>query len=87
MTLQTAAWGLIGSATTMMTRRATRKAMHRDDGAPRLPRAARHNTGFVMFLALAAAAGVVFAIADILQEQRKRNAQADPELLEAGAAI
>jgi hypothetical protein len=29
----------------------------------------------------------VFAIADILQEQRKRNAQADPELLEAGAAI
>lgn len=74
MTLQSAAMGIVGSATTMLTRRAARKAMHREDGAPRLPRAARHNNGFVMFLALAAAAGVMFAIADVLQEQRK-NAQ------------
>ena len=74
MSVQTAAWGVVGSATTMLTRRAARKAMRRRDGQPRLPRSARYNDGFAMFLALAAAAGVMFALADILQEQRKTNA-------------
>lgn len=76
MSVETAAMGLIGSATTMLTRRATRKAMHKEDGTPRLPRAARNNAGFAMFLVLAAAAGVMFAMADVLREQRKQAAQA-----------
>lgn len=77
MNLESAAWGLVGSATTMLARSATRKAMHRDDGAPRLPRAARFNHDALTFLALAAATGVVFAIADVLQEQRQHTARAE----------
>ena len=77
MNVQAAAWGLLGTATTMLTRRATRKAMYRRDGAPRLPRAARMNNGFEMFLVLAAATGVMFALADVLQEQRKTVARAE----------
>lgn len=77
MKVQTAALGVVGSAATMLARRATRKAMHTEDGAPRLPRAARNNTGFAMFLALAAAAGIMLAVADVLQEQRQRAARAE----------
>lgn len=73
MSLQTAAWGLAGTATTMISRRATRKAMHDRAGAPRLPRAARVNDSFMMILLLAAAAGAVLALADVLQEQRKQS--------------
>lgn len=83
MTVQTAAMGLVGSATTMLTRRAARKAMYRPDGAPRLPRVAREKDGFVTFLVLAAAAGIVFAMADVLQDQRKHRARAEGKLLEA----
>lgn len=77
MTVQTAAWGLFGSATTMLTRRATRNALHTEDGRPRLPRVARHNTGLVTVLVLAAAAGVLFALADVLREQQKHAARAE----------
>jgi hypothetical protein len=77
MNVQAAAWGLVGSATTMITRRAARKAMYRRDGAPRLPRAARRNHNFEMFLALAAATGVLLAIADVLHDQRKRAARGE----------
>jgi hypothetical protein len=83
MTVQTAAMGLVGSATTMLTRRAARKAMHRRGGAPALARAAREKEGFVTFLLLAAAAGVAFAMADVLLEQRKHRARKEGELLEA----
>lgn len=86
MNVQTAAWGVVGSATTMLTRRAARKAMHRRVGAPRLPRAARHNNGLAMFLVLAAATGVMFAIADVLQEQRKHAARAEVEAPKARRA-
>jgi hypothetical protein len=86
MTVQTAALGLVGSATTMLTRRAARKAMYNREGKPRLPRAARDNNGFVMFLVLAAATGVIFAIADVLQEQRKQRARAEGEAWEASGA-
>jgi hypothetical protein len=34
-----------------------------------------------MFLVLAAAAGVMFALADVLQEQRKRTARAEGEAM------
>jgi hypothetical protein len=81
MTVQTAAWGIVGSATTMLTRRATRKAMHTKDGSPRLPHTARRTNGFAMFLVLAAAAGVMFALADVLQEQRRRTARAEGEAM------
>ncbi len=75
MNLQAAALGLVGSATTLLARRVTRKMMHTENGAPRLPRAARHRAGFGMFMALAAASGVMFAIADVLMEQRRRTAE------------
>jgi hypothetical protein len=57
----------------MIARTATRRAMHRTDGDPRLPRATRRNNGFAMMLLLAAAAGVVLALGDVLQEQRRRH--------------
>lgn len=72
----TAGIGLVGSATTMLARKAARRAMHKRDGVPRLPRAARENNGWVMILVLAVAAGAVLAIADVLQEQRKQHARA-----------
>ena len=71
-----AGWGLIGSATTMLARTATRRAMHRRDGDPRLPRAARQSPGFGMMLLLAAAAGAMLALGDVLLEQRKNTARA-----------
>lgn len=73
---QAAGMGMLGSATTMLTRRAARRAMHRRDGAPRMPRAARQNPGFGMMLLLAAAAGAMLAIADVLLEQRKSATRA-----------
>jgi hypothetical protein len=72
----TAGLGMVGTATTMLTRKATRRAMHNRDGAPRLPRAARDNTGFGMMLLLAVAAGALLAVADVLLEQRKTATRA-----------
>lgn len=70
-----AAVGMIGTATTMLTRRAARKAMHRKGGEPRLPRAAREKRGFGTMLLLAVAAGVLLAVADVVLEQRKHALQ------------
>jgi hypothetical protein len=75
-TSHTVGWGLIDAATTKLTRAATRKAMHERSGAPRLPRAARRSNGLGMLLLLAAAAGAMLALGDILQEQRKQVARA-----------
>jgi hypothetical protein len=72
---RTVGLGLIGSATTMLVRAATRKAMHAPDGTPRLPSAARHNSGFGAIVVLAAAAGAMLALADVLQEQRSSHAR------------
>ncbi|HEX7087971.1 MAG TPA: hypothetical protein VF198_16545 [Vicinamibacterales bacterium] len=71
MGLQTAALGLAGTATTILTRRAARKAMYTRTGAPRLPRAARDSDSFLAILLLAAAAGAMLALADVLQARRK----------------
>jgi hypothetical protein len=68
---QTAAWGVAGAATTMLARKVTRRAMHKPGGVPRLPRAARRNYSFGMMLLLAGAAGVLLALGDVVQEQRK----------------
>ena len=73
--VRTVGWGLVGSATTIFVRNATRRAMHTDEGRPRLPRAARRHNGAGILL-VAALAGATLAIADVLQEQRKRNADA-----------
>jgi hypothetical protein len=70
---RTVGLGLIGSATTMLVRGATRRAMHSPDGRPRLPSAARRNSGFGAIVVLAAAAGAMLALADILQEQRSSH--------------
>ena len=64
-------WGIAGAATTMLVRTATRSALHDDTGAPRLPRSARGNVSFSMMLVLAAAAGALLAMGDVLKEQRK----------------
>jgi hypothetical protein len=71
-TSHTLGWGLIGAATTRLSRMATRRAMHQSSGAPRLPRAARSNNGVGMLLLLAAAAGAMLALGDVLQEQRRQ---------------
>lgn len=72
----TLGYGLIGAATTKLARTATRRAMHLRGGAPRLPRAARQRSGLGMLLMLAAAAGAILAIGDVVQEQRKHIARA-----------
>ena len=69
-TAHTVGWGALGTATTMLARTATRRAMHSQSGTPRLPRATRRNNSFGMMLLLAAAAGALLALADVLQEQR-----------------
>lgn len=72
----TLGYGLIGAATTKLARTATRKAMHRRSGAPRLPDATRRSNGLGMLLVLAAAAGAILALGDVVQEQRKQVARA-----------
>ena len=74
---RTAGLGLLASAATMTARKATRSMMHTRYGAPRLPRAARQNNGFAMILALAAGAGMMLALADVLQERRKQATRAE----------
>jgi hypothetical protein len=66
--------GLVGGATTMLVRRAAKGAMRDRGGRPRVPRNARRRRGFGPMLAWAAAAGLIFAMADVLQEQRKYTA-------------
>jgi hypothetical protein len=66
---------MAGAATTMLARAATRRAMHGPDGAPRLPRRAQKQHTFAMMLVFAAATGAMLALADVLQEQRKRTSR------------
>jgi hypothetical protein len=74
---RTAGLGLMASATTMAARKATREAMHTRRGEPRLPRAARTSNGVGMILVLAATAGVMLAVADVLQERRRDATRAE----------
>ena len=76
---RTIGWGLVGSATTMLVRRATRRAMYTEEGRTRLPRAARRHSP-VGILLVAALTGATLAIADVLHEQRKRNAETGDQL-------
>lgn len=67
------AWGLgmVGAAVTMLARNATRRALHDQHGAPRLPRAARRSNGVTTLLIMAAASGALLALVDVVQEQRR----------------
>jgi hypothetical protein len=67
--------GLIGAATTMLVRRATRHTMHDEGGRPKLPRQIRRSNSIGAMLVIAGAAGALLALGDVLQEQRKRVAQ------------
>jgi hypothetical protein len=73
---------MLCTAATVLTRTATRRAMHRRGGAPRLPPATRHNKSVGMMLLLAAAAGALFALGDVMQEQRKHVTQTRLRLAE-----
>jgi hypothetical protein len=74
--ITTIAWGMVGGATTMLVRMATRRAMHEQSGEPRLPHATRRKQTFGMMLLLAASAGALLALGDVFQEQRKHVTQA-----------
>jgi len=73
---RTAGLGMVASAATMAARKAARSAIHTRTGDPRLPRVAARKRGFTMILLLAVGAGVMLAIADVLQEQRKQATRA-----------
>ena len=62
--------GVLGGATTMLVRRASRLALHDRRGRPMLPVRARRQQGVSTLLMWAAATGVFLAVADLLQEQR-----------------
>jgi hypothetical protein len=68
---RTVALGIVGAAVTMFARTATRRAMHDERGAPKLPRAARRTASATMLPIVAAATGALLALAEVLQEQRK----------------
>jgi hypothetical protein len=50
--------------------------LHRENGAPRLPRKARRQSGLGMMLGWAIATGAIMALADVLSEQGKDAAHA-----------
>lgn len=65
--------GILGGTTTMLARNATRKVIHRQLGSPRAR--SLGGRGVLTVLLWAAAAGVIFAVADVLLEQRKISSQ------------
>lgn len=69
-------WMLAGTAASKMARKYTRKALHNDRGAPRLPRRARRESGLGMMLGWAIATGAIMALADVLSEQGKESVHA-----------
>lgn len=65
--------GILGGATTSLTRSVTRRAMHDRLGRPRVPRAVRRRNGLGTMLMWAAAMGVLLALADVMREQRQAS--------------
>ena len=63
--------GLIGAAATMIARRTTRRVLHDESGAPRLPGAARRADSLTTLILIAVASGAILALGDVLQEQRR----------------
>ena len=66
-------WAMAGGLTTGVVRRATRRAMHTEYGATRLPAAARQRRGLSSALMFAAGTGAMLALADVLKEQRRET--------------
>jgi hypothetical protein len=56
----------------MLARNATRRALHDQNGEPRLPRVSRRSNGLTSFLITAAASGALLALVDVVQEHRRR---------------
>jgi hypothetical protein len=69
-------WAVAGSAASKMARNYTRRTLHTDYGAPRLPRKARRQSGLGMMLGWAVLTGVIMALADMFKEQGKDTVQA-----------
>lgn len=63
--------GMAGAAVTMLTRRATRRAMYDSSGNARLPQAARRSNSLTTILLVAAASGALLALTDVLQQHRR----------------
>jgi hypothetical protein len=66
------AWTVLGTAASTGVRRVTRKAMHDEDGTPRLPRRVRRKGGLAVGLAWVAGAAAAMAIADVMAEQARQ---------------
>jgi hypothetical protein len=66
--------GLIGTAVTLLARKATRRAMHDASGAPRLP--AHRSDSITTLLIVAAASGALLALGEMLQEHRRQLSDA-----------
>jgi hypothetical protein len=70
-------WGLAGIVATRIARGRTRKALHRDNGATRLPHAAKRRGGFGTAVLWAASAGALLGLADTLRDQRREVTDAE----------
>lgn len=69
-------WSVVGVGTTMAARKIANRVMHDANGAPKMSRMTRRNSSFGVMVALAAAAGVLLALGDILNEHRKDAVEA-----------
>jgi hypothetical protein len=69
-------WAVVGTAASKVVRSRTRKAMHTEYGAPRLPYPVRRRSGLGTAILLAAGTGALMALADVLNEQGKDAARA-----------
>ncbi|MDB4952173.1 MAG: hypothetical protein JWM27_4822 [Gemmatimonadetes bacterium] len=69
-------WAVVGGVASKAARSLTRKAMHHQTGAPRLPTTVRHRRGMETALVLAVATGALMAVTDVLNEQGKTAARA-----------
>lgn len=68
-------WAVVGTAAATLTRRVTRRVLHKRNGALRLPRRVRSKTGLNTALAWAAGTGALLGVADVLSEQGKNAAR------------
>jgi hypothetical protein len=65
-------WAVAAGLTSRVVRRATRSALHTDEGAPRLPVRARRSRGLGTVLLWAAGTGALLALADVMREGQKQ---------------